>query len=77
MDVFRKGKFEFLASTETKLKVNGEVSLCGVNAIIAGVQKMERDREGVAVLLKDMWQSAVIDFRCGRILWIKFKFVWW
>ena len=39
---------------------------------------MERAREGVAVLLNDVWHSAVIDFRCGnsRILWIKFKFSW-
>ena len=26
VDVFRKGKFEFLALTEAKLKANGEVS---------------------------------------------------
>ena len=31
VDVFREGKFEFLALTETKLKRNGEVSWCGVN----------------------------------------------
>ena len=37
---------------------------------------MERAREGVAILLKDVWHSAVIDFGCvnSRILWIKFKF---
>ena len=30
----------------------------------------------MAVLLNDVWHSAVIDFRCvsSRILWIKFKF---
>ena len=28
--------------TETKLEGNGEVSWCGVNGIIAGVQEMER-----------------------------------
>ena len=37
---------------------------------------MERAREGVAVLLNDVWHSAVV--KCGyvssRILWIKFKF---
>ena len=37
VDIFRKGKFKLLALTETKLKGNGEVSLCGVNGIIAGV----------------------------------------
>ena len=36
--VFRKGKLELLALTETKLMRNGEVSWCGVNGIIAGVQ---------------------------------------
>ena len=55
MDVFRKGKFELLALTETKLKGNGEI-WCGVNGVIAGVQ-MERAWEGVAVLLNDVWHS--------------------
>ena len=41
VDVFRKGKFEFLALTKTKLKGNGEVSWCVVNCIIASVQEME------------------------------------
>ena len=74
--VFRKGKFELLALTETKLKGNGEVSGCGVNDIIAGVHEMERAREGVAVLLNDVWRIAVIDFGyvSSRILCIKFKF---
>ena len=37
---------------------------------------MERAREGVVVLLNDVWRSAVMDFGCVtfRILWIKFKF---
>ena len=51
---------------------------CGVNGIIAGVQEIERAREGVAILLNDMWHkhSGVIYFGCinSRILWIKFKF---
>ena len=72
MDV---GKFELLALMETKLKWNGEVSWCGVNGIIAGVQKEERARKGVDILLNDVWHSAVIDFGCvsSRIQWIKFK----
>ena len=41
MDLIRDGKLELLALMETKLKGNGEVSWCGVNGIIAGVQKME------------------------------------
>ena len=41
------------------------------NDIIAGVQ----DMESVAVLLNDVWHSAMIDFGwvSSRILWIKFK----
>ena len=34
VDVFRKGKFELLSLKETKLKVNEEVSWCGVNASV-------------------------------------------
>ena len=63
MYIFREGKFKFLVMTETKLKGNGEVSWCGVNSIIADVQKKERAREGVVILLNDVWHSAVIDFR--------------
>ena len=57
VDIFQKGKFEFLALTETKLKGKGEVSWSGVNVIFAGVQEMESAREGVAVLLNDVWHS--------------------
>ena len=76
MDVFREEKFELIALTKTKLKGNGEVSWCGVNDIIAGVQEMERAREGVAILLNGVWHSTVVDFGCvsSRILWIKLKF---
>ena len=37
---------------------------------------MERAREGVAILLNDVWHSALVDFGCvsSRILWIKFRF---
>ena len=42
VDVFREGKFELLALTETKLKGNGEVSWYGANSIIAVVQEMEK-----------------------------------
>ena len=76
VDDFRKGKFKLLVLTEMKLKGNGEVSWYGVNGIIAGVQEIERAREGVAILLNDEWYSAVVNFGCvsSRILWIKFKF---
>ena len=46
MDIFREGKFELLALTETKLKGDGEISWCAANGIIDGVQEMERNREG-------------------------------
>ena len=77
VDMFKKGKFDLLALMEMKLKgKGGEVSRVEVNGIISGVQEMERAREGVAILLNDVWHSAVIDFGCvsSRILWIKFKF---
>ena len=58
-----------------KLKGNRERSWCGVDGIITGVQ-MERAREGVAILLNDVWHSEVKDFGCvsARILLIKFQF---
>ena len=76
MDIFREGKFELLALTETKLTLNGEESWCGKHGIIADVQEIERAREGMAILLNDVWHSAMIDFgyASSRILWIKFKF---
>ena len=60
VDVFRKGKFELFALTETKLKGNGEISLGGeVNGIITCVQEIERAREGMAVLINDEWHKGV------------------
>ena len=58
-----------LALTKTKLKGNGEVSWCGVNGFIASVQETEKIGKDVAVLLKEVWHSAVIDFGC-----VSFKF---
>ena len=59
-----------LALMEMKLKGKEEVSWCGVNGIIASVQEMERTRERVAILLNNVWHSAVVDFGCvsSRIL---------
>ena len=50
--------------------------MCGVNDIIASVQEMERAREGVAILLNDVWHSGGINFGCvsSRIVWINFNF---
>ena len=82
VDVFREGKFDLLALT--KLNENGDVSRCGLNGIITGVQEMERAREGLAILLNDLWHSAVIDFDVLALetsgLNSNFqvlKFVWW
>ena len=38
---------------------------------------MERARERVAILLNDVWHSAVVKYGyvTSRILWIKFKFL--
>ena len=68
MDVFKEGKFELLSLTETKLKGKGEVSSCGVNDIIAGVQEMEIAREGVAQCSDRLW---VCQFKLSR------GSVWW
>ena len=43
MDIFKKGKFELLTLTETKLKGKEEVSWSEVNVIFAGVQEMRED----------------------------------
>ena len=76
-----------LVLTKTKLRWKGELAWSGVNVLFAGVQEMERVR---AVLLNDVWHSAVVKYGCvsSRIPWIKFKFsrvlsfqglkfVWW
>ena len=55
VNVFRKGKFELLALTETRLKGNGEVSACGGEWYNYGCQEIERAREGVAVLINGEW----------------------
>ena len=56
----------------------------GVNGINAGVQEIERGKEGMAILISDLWYSVVIDFGCvsSTAPWVKFKFsglkyVWW
>ena len=54
IDIFKKGKFELLSLTETKLKGKGKISWYGDNVIFAGVHDMERAREGVAILLNDV-----------------------
>ena len=81
MDIFREEKqlgqrASLLVFRIWKELGKGEVSWSGVNDIIAGVQEKEIAREGVAVLLNDVWHSAVVKSGCVifRILWTKFKF---
>ena len=52
MDVFRKGNFELLAYGD-KIERKWRSIMVGVNGTIAGVQEMERAREGVAFLLNN------------------------
>ena len=66
VETFKKGKLELLDLTETKLKGKGELSWCEVNGIISGVQEMERAREGVAILLSEVWHSALVKSGCVR-----------
>ena len=76
MEIFKKGKLVLLALTKTKLKGKGELSWSGVNVIFAGVHEVERAREGVAILLNDVWHSAVVKsgYVSSRIIWIKFRY---
>ena len=75
VDIFKKGKFDLLALTEMKLKGEGEVSWVEVDGIISGVQEMERAKEWVSILLRNVWHRAVVKHGCisPRILWTKFK----
>ena len=59
------------------MKGNGEESWCVVNGIIACVQEIERVREGVVILSKDVRHIMMIDFGSvsSRILWVKFCMV--
>ena len=58
-----KGKFDFLAVTETKMKGNSENEWCGVKYVCAGVERNERGR-GVAILMSDLWYRAMVNFVC-------------
>ena len=49
VDIYKKGKFNLLALTETKLKWEREVSWVEVNGIISGVQEVKQLGKG--------WQS--------------------
>ena len=58
------------------MKVKMGMRRRGVSFLADGVHELERAREGVAVLLNDVWHSAVVKYGCisSRIVWIKFKF---
>src|SRR5678815_4943822 len=40
------------------------------------MERNEREREGIAILMSDLWYRAMVDFVCEstRILMVKFKF---
>ena len=71
----RKARIAFLDGDEIEREGRG-IMVSGFNVIFASVQEMERARERVALLLNDVWHSAVVKFESVsfRILWIKFKF---
>ena len=71
----QKGRVSIACLDGDKIERKWRIIMVWSNGI-TGVQEMERAKEGVAVLLNDMWHSAVIDFGCvsSRILMIKFKF---
>src|SRR5678816_1549157 len=58
------------------MKGNSENKWCGVKCVCAGVEKNEKGREGVAILMSDLWYRAILDFVfvSTRILMVKFKF---
>ena len=62
MDVFRKGKFDLLTVTETKMKGNVLIEWCGVKCVCAGVERNERGRKGIAILMSDLWYRTMVDF---------------
>ena len=64
VDIFRKVKFELFSLTETKIKWNREISVCGLNYICGEVEKSEKAREGVAPLLNDVWYFVVLVLLC-------------
>ena len=47
--------------SETKLKRNWEVSWCGLNNIIAGVQNIERAGQGMAVLMNFLIDTGYVQ----------------
>src|SRR5678815_3357366 len=55
MDVFKKGKFDLLAVTETKMKGIGENEWCGVKCVCFSVERNESGIEGFAILMSDLW----------------------
>ena len=58
------------------MKGKGEVSWSGDNVIFAGVQEMDRARKGVAVLLNNVWHSAVVKLSGLNSSFQGLKFVW-
>ena len=55
--VMKEKGFDVLALTETKLKDKGEISFGMYKGIYAGVNERVRAREGVAIVMKEVWWS--------------------
>ena len=62
VSVFRKGKFDSFVMINVRRKGNREILWHGVRGICVEVQENESAREGVTVLLNNMWYSAVFEF---------------
>ena len=75
VNVFKEGRFDMLALNETKLRGKGEFEWGGVKGVRSGVDA-GRAKEGVAMMMNDVWFEAVVGYGCvsSRMLWVKFKF---
>src|SRR6201990_823295 len=73
--VMKEKGFDVLALTETKLKGKGEISFGMYKGIYAGVNERVRAREGVAIVMKDMWWSCVKGSGNigARIAWVRLR----
>ena len=70
------GRLPSLVTRRNYVNRLGTWNVRRINDIIAGVQDIKRSRSGVALLLSDVWNSAVDDLGCvsSGSLWVKFTF---
>src|SRR6201990_2155529 len=73
--VMKEKGFDVLALTETKLKGKGEMSFGMYKGIYAGVNERVRAREGVTIVMKDVWWSYVkwSGSIGARIVWVRLR----